>query len=297
MRPRAFQRCGVRLALMVVTSLLMACPYYGMVDDGTSISQGPSHAGRLVNPARLLPDGDGHVIPSRWAKRGLNYGTDELVSLITYAGRRLVVERPGAVLGVADLSPMRGGPSAWHRSHQTGRDADLLFFVIDAQGQPVRMDSMLHFQADGTALMPSDGQPEALVRFDVERNWLLVRALLQNSIAEVQYIFVYDPLKQLLLDHARTMGEPDDLVAQASFLLHQPGDSAPHDDHFHLRIYCSRSDRTIGCQDHGALHWNKKDYKYGARDQAQSPQPDGMRVATMTPMPLMMVLGAFPFLP
>jgi penicillin-insensitive murein endopeptidase len=99
-----------------------------------------------------------------------------------------------------------------------------------------------------------------------------------------------------LLDHARAIGEPDDLIIQAGFVLHQPGDSAPHDDHFHLRIYCAPTDRTAGCRDRGALRWTKKEYKYGQR-RVQARAPAASETAIMASMPAMIVLGAFPFLP
>jgi penicillin-insensitive murein endopeptidase len=299
--------------------LLAGCPHYGLVDDGTSVSYGPSNRGKLINPAQLPARGDGWVIPSRWARRGLNYGTDELVALIIHAGRSIGVHSPGVELAVADLSRRRGGPSAWHRSHQTGRDVDLLFFATDDQGNPVRMESMPRFAADGLAVQtvgqaprqtprqttvkasvqaPGGAAPQtAVLRFDVERNWLLIRALLRNPIAEVQYIFVYEPLKRLLIEHARASGEPDELIAQASFVLHQPGDSLPHDDHFHVRIYCSPSDRMMGCTDRGVLRWTKKFYKYGSQRAVHNAAPAAMRAALTTPMPAMMALGVFPFLP
>jgi penicillin-insensitive murein endopeptidase len=298
---RAPQRMLNVGAVVVALVLLAGCPRYGLVDDGTSISYGPSNRGKLINPALLPTTGEGHVIPTRWARRGLSYGTDELVALIIHAGRRIHGERPGARLAVADLSRRRGGPSAWHRSHQTGRDADLLFFATDDRGNPVRLESMPRFGADGRAVLAVEGEPAQpgaqVLRFDVERNWMLVRALLQSPIAEVQYIFVYEPLKQLLLAHALAKGEPEELLAQATFVLQQPGDSLPHDDHFHVRIYCSLSDRMMGCHDRGALRWTKKVYKYGSERAVQSAVPAAMRAALATPMPAMMALGVFPFLP
>jgi penicillin-insensitive murein DD-endopeptidase len=298
---RAPQRMVGAGAVVVALTLLAGCPRHGLIDDGTSISYGPSNRGKLINPAQLPVSGEGYVIPGRWARRGLNYGTDELVALIIHAGRRIHGERPGSRFGVADLSRRRGGPSVWHRSHQTGRDADLLFFATDDRGNPVPMESMPRFGADGRALLVAEGQPARpdaqVLRFDVERNWLLVRALLHNPIAEVQYIFVYEPLKQLLLAHARASGEPEELIAQATFILQQPGDSLPHDDHFHVRIYCSPSDRMMGCHDRGALRWTKKLYKYSGQRAVHSALPAAMRAALATPMPAMMALGVFPFLP
>jgi hypothetical protein len=35
--------------------------------------------------------------------------------------------------------------------------------------------------------------------------------------------------------------------------LKQPGDSAPHNDHMHVRVYCAETDRQFGCQDLGPL--------------------------------------------
>ena len=54
-------------------------------------------------------------------------------------------------------------------------------------------------------------------------------------------------LEALLIEHARAAGEPAQLVWQAQNVLHQPGDSAPHDDHFHLRIACSDPEAAAGC--------------------------------------------------
>lgn len=267
-----------------------------MFDDGTSVSWGRTNGGRLVN-ARLLPRrGDGYWIPPRWADRGLNYGTDEMIRLLVYLGRRMSREYPGAELGVADISPERGGRSAWHGSHQSGLDVDLLFFEVDHRGRPVRSSAMLHYAEDGSVAV-GDGPQSASagVRyFDVERNWYLVRSVIENPIARVQYIFIFDPLRQMLLDHATAIGEPPDIVLEASYLLHQPGDSAPHDDHFHIRIFCANTDRMIGCRDRGNLRWTKKDRKYRDR-----PRTGGVPVAVADllsrRMPAMFSLTSLPF--
>jgi penicillin-insensitive murein endopeptidase len=249
-------------ALLVVT--LAACAPLGSVDDGTSLSYGGSSGGRLKNAVRLSAKGDGYLIPPNWARRGLNWGTEELVGIVVRAARRVDREHPGSRLYVADLSPRRGGPSAWHRSHQSGRDADLLFYAIDEQGNPTPPPpSMIQYGDDGgTPAIDEAGNPLPRVFFDTPRNWALVRALLEDSAVDVQFLFIYEPLKQLLLAHAHEQGEPEELIARAAELLHQPGDSLPHDDHLHVRIYCAADDRTLGCRDRGPLRWFKKSYKY-----------------------------------
>jgi hypothetical protein len=59
-------------------------------------------------------------------------------------------------------------------------------------------------------------------------------------------------LRKLLLKHAEAIGEPADLIAKAGEVLAQPARSSPHNDHFHLRIYCSADDQLEGCVDFGS---------------------------------------------
>jgi penicillin-insensitive murein endopeptidase len=218
--------------------------------------------GALLDGVRLPREGDGYVIPATWWQRGNNWGTEELVGLIVRAARRVATESPGAVLSVADLSPRRGGPSAWHRSHQTGSDADLIFFMRDEQGKPVKNPRMWRLADDGTAELAGK-KSSVLVTLDVERQWLLVRALLEDPLVDVQYLFISEGLKALLIEHAEAIGEPEDLLVRARAVLHQPrGGALPHDDHLHLRIYCPAGDRVLGCRDKGPLRWFKKSYKY-----------------------------------
>ena len=276
------------LLLLGLVACLAGCPQYGIMDDGTSVSYGWGNRGRLVNPTRLPRAGEGYWIPPRWAARGLNFGTDEIVRLIAYAGRQVSREYPGSRIGVADISPERGGPSRWHSTHQSGLDVDLLFFELDSSGRPASSDAMLHYRGDGVARSATGRN------FDVERNWFLVKSLIQNPIARLQFIFIYDPLKQMLLDYAMAIGEPPDIVEEASYLLHQPSDSASHDDHFHVRLYCSKADRDLGCRDRGLLRWTKKDRKYRDHPRRET-APVAARVLLSRPLPALLSLTALPF--
>jgi penicillin-insensitive murein endopeptidase len=267
-----------------------------MFDDGTSVSWGRGNGGRLLNARQLPRRGDGFRIPPTWATRGLNYGTDEMIDLLVYLGRRMHQEYPDAEIAVADISRQRGGGSRWHRSHQTGRDVDILFLAVDELGRPARTDSMRHLLADGATepIRDRNGKRLRTLYFDVERNWYLVRSVIENPVARVQYVFLYDPLRQMLLDHACAIGEPPDIILQASHILRQPSDSANHDDHFHVRIYCERSDRHLGCRDRGLLRWTKKDRKYALRPRRGRAPPE-LREALTGPMPAMLSLTSLPF--
>jgi len=280
------------LTLLVATAASPGCARLGLVDDGSSISWGPGNNGKLIAPARLPRHGDGFRMPPQWSARGNHFGSDELVTLIVWTARSLQAIEPGNPLGVAHLSPPAGGPTIWHHSHQTGNDADLLFFACDARGRPVSLAEMPHFNGDGKAVL-SDGR---LVHFDVEREWRLVRTLLQNPVAEIQYLFIYDPLKQLLLDHATAIGEPESLVSYAGWIMRQPTDAAPHDDHLHVRLYCSAADRAEGCRDRGLSRWFKGDGKYFTpRDAGGGSTGLATLGGRVGGLPAMLALGSIPF--
>jgi hypothetical protein len=91
------------------------------------------------------------------------------------------------------------------------------------------------------------------ITLDVPRTWALVKELLTARAAYVQFIFMYAPIAERLIDYARANGEPETVIARAMKTLKQPGDSAPHNDHLHVRVYCAQNDRMYGCVDIGPL--------------------------------------------
>jgi len=227
---------------------LAGCAELGVISDGTSLSVGRPSRGYLVDGQRLADHGEGHTTPATWRERGNRYGTDELLDLITAVGRRMTRGGKGPRLVVADLSANGGGAAhRWHRSHQSGRDVDLVFYMRDARGKPVESDTMRRFDRHGKA---RDGSGYTV---DVPRMWALVKDLVTAPEARVQWVFIYEPIAQQILEHALAEGEPDELIARARLALKQPGDSAPHDDHVHVRVYCSPLDRAYGCRDIGPM--------------------------------------------
>jgi penicillin-insensitive murein endopeptidase len=80
-----------------------------------------------------------------------------------------------------------------------------------------------------------------------------VRELLTAPEAPVQWVFMYQPIANALVEHAEKLGEPELLVERARRACKQPGDSAPHNDHMHVRVYCSLADRAYGCVDIGPM--------------------------------------------
>lgn len=267
--------------------LFAACAGPGLFTDGSSVSLGAFNDGCLRRGSRLAPKGDGYLVPALWAGRETNWATDELVRAISRAARRVRREYPGGQLGVGDLSARGGGASTLHRSHHNGRDADLIFYAVDQAGRPLPpADSMPRYFGPQLAAHdpgpPSSGVvygPFSPRYFDVVRNWALVRALLEQPGIEIQYLFIQAELRRVLLEWAASQGEEPSLLERARELLRQPGDSAPHDDHLHVRIYCAADDRAQGCVDRGPERWWKKRWKYmppSAQDTAEA-LADGLR--------------------
>ncbi len=238
--------------------------------DFSSASLGTSGAGTLRHPELLPLEGDGYAVPAPWRTRHANYGSLALVGAVARAARAVAREAPGGTAAVGDLSHRAGGQSVQHRSHQDGRDVDIFYYALDGEGRPARLsEAMLHFGPDGRALRWSPPQgvrpparPVPAYRFDARRNWAFVRALLTDPDAEVQWIFMQRSLGAALLREATAAGDDPALLARAAYIIHEPSDSEPHDDHMHVRLYCDPADRRFGCADRGPVRWWKKMWKY-----------------------------------
>jgi penicillin-insensitive murein endopeptidase len=177
-----------------------------------------------------------------------NYGTHALVTAITRAASRVQADAAGSPpLVIGDLSAKWGGRVSGHASHRSGRDVDLLFYTTTLAGSPIRSPGFIHFGADSLA-RTAEGN---FVALDIRRQWLLTRALLEDPEIDVLWMFVSRDLEAYIIDHARSLGEPPDLVLRAERVLHQPRDSANHDDHIHLRIGCTEAERVGGCSGGG----------------------------------------------
>jgi penicillin-insensitive murein endopeptidase len=260
--------CRRGLLLLALPFLLLGCVGPGMLSDGSSVAMGSFNNGALRRGRKLPDEGPGFVVPNLWKVRGANYGTDEIVSAIMRAAKRVAKELPGGTLGVADIAMKGGGESKLHRSHENGHDADLIYYALDEEGQPIAPVSAMPRYGAGLRSQKARPTPGVLFeeftprKFDVRRNWALVRALLEDPEIEIQFLFIHSRLRHVLLQHAKDRRENGELVERAEAVLKQPGDTLPHDDHLHLRIYCSPNDRALGCRDGGPLRWWRKRYKY-----------------------------------
>lgn len=177
----------------------------------------PSH-GRLFNGLQLTTDEHFQVRSS-----DENWGTAETVDGIRAAVTQVDATFPGAPrLVVGDLSKEHGGRIWPHKSHQSGRDIDLGFYLKGGQASTFTT-------ASGANL-------------DLERTWALIQALAATD--SVQYIFIDRRVQKVIYDFAKD--EKHVPAAILSSIFEYPGRNSMstlvrhrrgHRDHLHVRFF------------------------------------------------------------
>ena len=162
-------------------------------------------------------------------RKGRNFGTPEMVEAIVVAVDLVHEKHPGAHrLVTGDLSRPAGGKLPPHVSHQSGRDADIGYYVHGS------IPPRWFRKADEDTL-------------DVPRTWTFVSSLMSDD--KVQYIFMDRRLQKLLYAHARdhagldaatlsrTFSYPRGKGARVGIIRHLKG----HRDHMHVRFHARQS--------------------------------------------------------
>ena len=190
------------------------------------------------------------------------YGTVEMVRGLVDAGSRVDRELGGLPVTINDLSYEHGGPIPHHRSHQSGRDVDVLFYQLGPDGEPIASVGTF-FDRSGVAVDfrdLADPSDDVALRLDVPRTWLFLQALIEDDDAQLQDIFVAEHLRTLLLDYAQARDVPATTIARFADMSCQP--SYPHDDHFHFRFFCAPDDIAEGCRDSKPMYpWQRQRLK------------------------------------
>lgn len=186
-----------------------------------SESVGMPHDGSIVNAVPMV-DGPGRkIMAERWKTWATRSTVQQLDHVLT---RWASLEPKAPPVLVGNLSARHGGPIGPHKSHQSGRDADLSYIARWDGKQPVTWQRM---NADN---------------LDAGLTWRLLKLLTQE--ARVEAIYMDRSIQRLLLDHAKRHGtiratrlhqwlEVAD-NSKAALIRHVAG----HVDHFHVRFAC-----------------------------------------------------------
>jgi len=127
-------------------------------------------------------------------------------------------------------------------------DADLLFYLTTLDGAPVQSPGFVHVGADGLAY---DDAHQRWLRLDVAREWRLVRALVEDPEARIQWLFVSDVVQAMLIEWALATGDSPSTIRRAQAMMAQPNPGGIHDDHIHVRTACSPQEEVSGCEARG----------------------------------------------
>ncbi|MFT3773704.1 MAG: penicillin-insensitive murein endopeptidase [Minicystis sp.] len=200
-----------------------------------------------------------------------SWALPQMVGLLHRSANAVARKHKGSVMFVGDLSGKTGGHLDRHGSHQTGRDADVGFYVVNSKGKSIPVKRFIAFDDAGNAR----DVPGA--RFDEARNWALVEAFLKDKDANVRYLFVTNGLRARLLAHAAKKHVSKELIERAASVMMSPPDADLHDDHFHVRIACPESMRDVCIEESTARE--KGDAPAAKNDERDGDKPDAPRAA------------------
>jgi penicillin-insensitive murein endopeptidase len=218
----------------------------GSSKKGAQSIGAPNH-GKLAGAVRLR--GSKFL---RQKEGGHSWGLPQLVHLLTNTAGVVARKHHGSQMFVGDLSGKTGGHLDRHNSHQSGRDADVGFYVMNSKGKPMSVKRFIAFDDAGNAR----DVPGA--RFDDARNWTMIEAMLKSEKAHVRYLFIANSLKARLLAHATKKHVSKELIERAAAAMMSPADADLHDDHVHVRIACPESMRDVCVEESTARDGGEK---------------------------------------
>jgi penicillin-insensitive murein endopeptidase len=218
------------------------------LDASYSSSIGTPVEGRIEGGVPLPLHGPGFRFnPAKRPER--RHGTVELVQALVRASAVVHEELPGNPVTISDISMPDGGDIVGHASHRSGRDVDVYFYLLTADEQPFPAKA-IPLEPDGTGHEYGDlaiAEDDVEVRLDVPRTWKFMEALVSDPDARINHILVAEHIRTLLLKHAEKIGAPEAARTRFGHLTCQP--RFPHDDHVHIRFFCSADDIEAGCED------------------------------------------------
>lgn len=228
------------------------------LDGSYSTSIGSPNEGRLEGGVPLPLTGPGYRFTPR-KKIERRHGTVELVAALVRAATAVHEALPGSTLTFGDIGMPEGGDIVGHGSHRAGRDADVMFYLLDANDRPADGIAVpLDPEGEGTDYNdladPSDDVP---LHLDLPRTWAFVAALLADDTVQIQQIYIVEHLRAMLLAYGKQHGAPAAILARFADVTCQP--RFPHDDHMHIRVFCTAEDIGKGCNDVAPIYpWQRK---------------------------------------
>jgi penicillin-insensitive murein DD-endopeptidase len=280
-----------RVPVLVCSALFATSLALASNDELSTLMSLPSSASRSIGgpldgaleasvpfPSR----GPGFERPPR--RPEARFGTVEMVRGLVRAAGKVHEALPGGTLVVHDLSLESGGPIHRHDSHRAGRDVDVLYYLLDERDRPMRsVGAILDPDGRGVDFRDlADPSDDVHVKLDVARTWAFLEQLALDTEAGLQRVFLAEHLRTLLFRHAERAGGDAKAIARLGDMTCQP--NTPHDDHLHLRFFCSPNDLRAGCEDAAPLYpWRRAELKeHGLVPKMNRPRANRPRSKTVS---------------
>ncbi|MEE9385242.1 MAG: penicillin-insensitive murein endopeptidase [Nannocystaceae bacterium] len=205
-------------------------PQFSLRQD--AVSNGGPNAGTLVAGIQL-PRSELYVRHRPNLMYGSSHAVENLMRGIALFRRDMAFE---GVVVVMDMSRRGGGPFSPHKSHQSGRDADVWL---------PRLRGVYKKDHLGKNRKP---QPNEVDWF---ATWGLVRALVATG--EVRFVFIEYKLMEKVYQAAVLSGAPQSELGEAmqwprgQYASGTLRHSARHTRHIHVRFKCGPQDKSVGC--------------------------------------------------
>lgn len=230
------------------------------LDSAVSTSIGGPSDGRLEGAVPFPKRAPGVMLNPRRLNKGGHFGTVEMIQALVRAAAVVDSALPGGhPLVINDLCFREGGPIPHHGSHQSGRDVDVLFYLFDREGNPRPAKGVpLNLKGRGWDFNDlEDPDDDLFVKLDAARSWRFLQALAEDDESLLQRVYLAEHLRTIMLKAAKRAKAPRAARQRIEALTCQPG--TPHDDHFHLRFFCTVEDIEAGCQDSGPMYpWRRQ---------------------------------------
>lgn len=264
--PRGRRALEIKPDSLPLTEIPRVCP--DLLGGPGPTSVGSVVDGYLCGAGRLeVGDDLPYVLLEATRDRGTFCGAPLVLEALE-AGAQAVAERhPGLRLPIGNVARCGGGDIPWSVSHNSGRDADVYFYmtwsaVAPRTGRAGEEIQYLPYKASPIALddlsAPGVGPKAwfatgARAQFDADANLDFLLALVTRGRPRLQWVFVARPIRDAVLKRARQRKIDAATLKRLASILHQPRRALPHDDHFHLRFACTKSERARGCVDRAPL--------------------------------------------
>lgn len=192
-------------------------------------ASGRTDKGQLQNATDLakIAMAEGSFFRFIWPANKTSFGTMDMAAIIQKMAKFVHEKISGYVLTVGDVSAQRGGKLFSHLSHQNGLDADISYLVNNKRSE---FASVVTNQGVNSDFLPAE-------------NWDLFKYAF--SVGRVELILVDTKVKKSLCQQAIRASDLKDAQDRgfAYEILRRVLLVKGHDNHFHLRIACPKTDR------------------------------------------------------